>query len=91
MEQKTKVQWTWVTISRIPKKVSRSTCKDFGIQVFMDGFIGARVFFCKELAKQFRSMLALDMKAASSYDMRIVSDEDFMRECEEYLNNKLKQ
>ena len=88
METNTNLEWTWVAISRLPKKVSRTTCNDFGMQVFMDGLIGARVFFSEELASKFKSMLKANMKISASYYVRIVSDHEFMCECKEYLNNK---
>lgn len=88
METNAKPQWNWVVISRKPMKVSRSTCKDFGLQVFMDGYVGARVFFSEELAEMFKSMLMANIKMSASYYMRIVSDHEFMYECEEYLANK---
>ena len=91
METNAKIQWTWVVISKLPKRVSRSACKDFGMQVFMDGFAGARVFFSVELANKFRLMLKADMKMNANYYIRVVSDFEFMRECEEYLANRIRK
>lgn len=83
-----KLQWTWVAISRLPKKVSRSTCKEFNMQVFMDGFVGARVFFSEDLAKAFKSMLMAKMEMRSNYNIRVVPDHELMCECEKYLADK---
>lgn len=88
METKAKLQWTWVTISRPNKRVSRSTCKDFDMQVFMGGLVGAKVFFSEDLAKRFRAMLMTNEKLYKSYEIQIVSDRELMRECEEFLKNK---
>lgn len=91
METKFKQQWEWVVISRLPRKVSRSTCNDYGIQVFMEGFAGARIFFSDNLAREFRALLKSNIKIGSSYDIRIVPDEEFMEECDVYLKNKFKR
>lgn len=91
MEKNAKIEWTWVAISRPNKRVSRSTCKDFDMQVFMGGLVGAKVFFSEDLAKKFRTMLMANEKLRRSYSIQIVSDHELMRECEEFIHNKFRR
>ena len=89
MEKNAKIEWMWVEISRYPEKVYRPTCEEFNMQVFMKGFVGAKVFFSEDLAKKFKTMLMANKQLRRSYNIQIVSDHELMHKCEEFLHNKL--
>lgn len=87
MKETIELQWVWVVVSRNTQKVSRSMCEDYGMQVFMRGHAGGRIFFCRELAHQFKAMLLTNTSFKMGYKTRIVPDKDFMEECDEYRHN----